>query len=71
VRIAVTADYRGVLTGERFYIAGEYVVGDAMPLSHATALLDANRATLIEADTEPEPAPVVRVTKRRGNTGHL
>jgi len=66
VRIAVTADYRGVLTGERFYIAGEYVVGETIPQPHATALLDANRATLIEADTEPEPEPVKRVTKRRG-----
>lgn len=64
MRILLIADYRGVLTGETYYKAGEYETGAAMPLSHAQALVVGNRADLIEADPEPVREPV-RVTKRR------
>lgn len=64
MRIELHADYRGVLTGEAFYQSGEYETGDAMPLSHARALVEAGRATLLEADEEPAETPV-KVTKRR------
>ena len=63
MRIQLTADYRGVLTEERFYLAGDYEAGDVMPPAHAKALVDAGRAVAIEAD-EPKEAEPVKVAKR-------
>lgn len=70
MRIRLTADYRGVLTGERFYQAGEYEAGDEMPPAHAAALVEAGRAELLEADPVGPPQPT-RVSKGRRAKGGL
>ena len=47
MKIRLLADYRGVLTDEVFYPAGDYdaLPGADMPERHARALLQAGRAT--------------------------
>ena len=59
MRINLLADYRGVLTNERFFVAGEYDLdGDT-----AFALVAAGRAEYID-EPEPEPKPKTTATKR-------
>lgn len=54
MKILLHADYRGVLTGERFYTAGEHEVADDI----GAALINAGRASIVaEPEPEPEPAP--------------
>ena len=53
------ADYRGVLTGERFYAAGEHDLDEGA----AIALVAAGRAEYID-EPEPEPKPKTTATKR-------
>lgn len=54
MRIAFTHDFRGKLTGERFYVAGaaldvdEQVGAELIALGHAVA---------VEIDVAPEPEP--------------
>ena len=48
MRIKLLADYRGVLTDERFYTAGEYAIPGDMPEAQAQALIAAQRAEEIE-----------------------
>lgn len=59
MRINLLADYRGVLTNERFFVAGEYDLdGDI-----AAALVNAGRAEYIDAP-KPEQKPKTSTTKR-------
>lgn len=60
MKILLLADYRGVLTGERFYPAGEHDLDEAI----ASALIAAGRAVLVTSEPEPEPEPV-KPTRRR------
>lgn len=50
MKIQFVVDYRGVLTGERFFEAGSVV-----ELATGQALIDAGRAVAYQ---EPEPEPV-------------
>ena len=59
MKIHLYADYRGVLTGERFYAAGEHDLDEGA----AIALVAAGRAEYIDAP-EPEPAAPTKTTKR-------
>ena len=52
MRLRLTADYRGVLTDEAYYRAGEYTAGQDMPTTHAKALISAGRAVVTEADAD-------------------
>lgn len=61
--IILKADYRGVLTGERFYRRGRYVVGRDMPQDDADALIHHGRAEVVEAVGIHEPR------KQRGKGG--
>ena len=57
-------DYRGVLTGEKFFKTDETAVfDDAM----ASALIDAGRAELVQ-EPEPEPVEKTTTTKRTRRT---
>lgn len=47
MRIQLHADYRGVLTDEVYYVAGEYG-DDAMPPAHMKALIEAGRADAVK-----------------------
>ena len=53
MKIQLLADYRGVLTGEVFYPAGEHDLDDKT----AAALVAAGRAVLVDEPPAPEPAP--------------
>ena len=59
MKIKLLADYRGVLTGEQFYTAGEHDLEEGT----ASALVAAGRAEYIDAP-EPEPAAPTKTTKR-------
>ena len=59
MKIQLLADYRGVLTGEVFYPAGEHDLDDKT----AAALVAAGRAVLVVAP-EPQPEPPPAVTRR-------
>ena len=63
MKVRLTADYRGVLSDEAYYTAGDYVAGVDMTPAHAQALVEAGRAELLEADLIEQPAPV-KVVKR-------
>jgi hypothetical protein len=58
MKIKLLADYRGVLTGEAYYKAGEH----EMPEKVAQALVKAGRATSVN---EPEPAPKPKTTRTK------
>lgn len=61
MRIRLLVDYRGVLTEEEYYTAGEYIIPGDMPDAFAENLISAGRAVVVE----PKPAPrVSRKTKR-------
>lgn len=72
MRIKLLADYRGRLSGEQFYPAGEYDAPDQMPQEVAEGLVAHGRAELLEqAQPEPEPKPAAKLrsrTKRGGRT---
>jgi len=53
MKIELLADYRGVLTDERYYTAGEYTQ-DNMPESYARVLVAQGRAVLLPPAS---PAP--------------
>jgi hypothetical protein len=58
MKVNLPNSYRGVLTDERYYEAGEYEVGGAMPPAHAAALVEAGRAVdITPAPKAPPPAP--------------
>jgi hypothetical protein len=59
MKIKLYADYRGVLTNERFYPAGELDVDDAI----AGQLVEAGRAEYINPPA-PEPEQPTKITKR-------
>lgn len=59
MRIKLLADYRGVLTGERFFKAGEHDLSEET----AVALVNAGRATVMEPTPEPETKPTTRTRK--------
>lgn len=52
MKMKLLSSYRGVLTAEIYYEAGDYEVGAEMPLPHAERLVSAKRAEWIE---EPKP----------------
>lgn len=58
MRIDLLSDYRGVLTNEDFYAAGQYDIPGMMPQAHAENLLKAGRA--VEVKT-----PARRVSRKR------
>jgi hypothetical protein len=62
MKINLLVDYRGVLTGERFYTAGEYEIGAGVPLTEdqAKALIAAGRAV--------EVKPARRASRKRTTT---
>lgn len=53
MKIKLHKPFRGSITQERFYVAGEYEAGVDMTPAHAQALVDDGRATVIEADKPP------------------
>ena len=64
MKMKLLSSYRGVLTAEIFYEAGDYEVGVEMPQPHAERLVDAKRAEWIvepvpevEPESEPEAKP--------------
>lgn len=52
MKIRLLRPFRGSITDERFYEAGEYEGGVNMPLPHAQALVDDNRAEVVKAKTK-------------------
>ena len=61
MKIRLFSDYRGVLTNEVFYLAGEHVLPDGV----AQALIKASRAVAVEPEVEePTPKPKTTRTKR-------
>ena len=60
MKINLLVDYRGVLTDEQYFEAGEYQAVPDLPLSEeqARALVDDGRAVEIKA-------PKMRVTRRK------
>ena len=51
MKVLLLADYRGVLTGEQYYEAGEH----DLPAGIAQALVNDGRAESLEPDPQPEP----------------
>lgn len=69
MKINLVADYRGHLTGERYYRAGVLEVGKDIPEGDAAALVQAGRAVEIEAvraDAPDAPAPAGKRKARHG-----
>lgn len=64
MKIRLLADYRGILSDERYFTAGDYEAPDQMPEHIAEALVDAGRATVLEAEP-PAPKPRTTRTKRQ------
>jgi hypothetical protein len=64
MKVHLDSDYRGVLTGEVFYPAGVYVVGEDIPADHADALLSWGRAVVVEDVRVDPPAPAPKSTPR-------
>jgi hypothetical protein len=60
MKIQLFHDYRGVLTGERYYVAGEYSIPGTMLEMDAKALVAGGHAEYVD---EPEP---VQPTPKRG-----
>ena len=52
MKINLLSDYRGVLTGEVFYSAGQHDLDDKT----AAALIAAGRAVLVDEPPAPKPA---------------
>lgn len=71
MKIELTADYRGHLTGEQFYRAGVLEVDVDIPEDFATALIRAGRAVEVvtvgaKRAAAPESPPPSENPKRRG-----
>ena len=67
MKIELKADYRGVLTDERFYRAGVLEVDVDIPEDDAAALIHAGRAVEVQAiQAAAEDRPVKRGSKRKG-----
>lgn len=58
MKINLLADYRGVLTDEQYYQAGDYDFPEGM----AQALIDDGRAVALE-ETPPKPSPKKAASK--------
>jgi hypothetical protein len=58
MKVNLLHDYRGVLTNELFYLAGEHDLPEAV----AQALIDAGRAEAIE-----KQKPASKATKKKGS----
>jgi hypothetical protein len=65
-KIRFLADYRGVLTQERFYQAGAVVEDDSL---NAPALVAAGRAEYVQDEPEPKPAAPTKRTYTRKPRG--
>lgn len=63
MKIQLLNDFRGSITNERFYVAGEYEVGVDMAPAHAQALVDDGRAIVSEAD-KPAPKPAAKRSRK-------
>jgi hypothetical protein len=64
MKVHLDSDYRGDLTGEVFYPAGVYEVGEELPTGHADALVAAGRAVVVEEVKVDPPAPAPKPTTR-------
>lgn len=53
MKIRFLVDYRGVLTGEEYFLAGAVADG----LENAEALVAEGRAEVVESPPEPAPTP--------------
>lgn len=58
MKIRLPADYRGELTQERYYLAGDYEEGGEIPLSFMQALVAAGRAVVLDAVEPPTATPL-------------
>jgi hypothetical protein len=67
MRINLLGDYRGVLTDEEYYTAGQYETPGMMPDAHAKNLLGAGRAVALDAPEVAEPVRRVSRTKRKAS----
>lgn len=71
MKIRLLVDYRGVLTEENYFVAGEYEAPGDMPVAYAKALIADRRAEEIKTarpdnrEPEQEPKPKRRVTRRK------
>ena len=69
MKIKLLVDYRGVLTHEAYYTAGQYSIPDDMPESYAKELVKAGRAVMVDEPTPleslPEPEPEAKKTTTR------
>jgi hypothetical protein len=68
MKMKLLSSYRGVLTAEIYYEAGDYEVGADMPLPYAERLVEAKRAEWIEEpkpEPEPEPKPEPKAKPKR------
>lgn len=54
MQINLLSDYRGVLTEETYYTAGQYTIPDDMPEAYAANLISNDRAVVVG---EPKPRP--------------
>ncbi len=63
MRVQFLVDYRGKLTRENFYLAGEQVEFDA---GTAQALIDEGRAVAVAPAPAPEIAPAAPKPTKRG-----
>lgn len=61
MKVKLLADYRGVLTGEAFYAAGEHELSDDM----AQALINGGRAELVKPAPKPAPKTVTKRAARK------
>ena len=65
MKIKLLADYRGVLSSELFYVAGEYDAPGNMPEDVALALVEHGRAEEIKPEAKPVPKPKQRTTRKK------
>ena len=66
MKIRLLVDYRGVLTDEKYFVAGEYEAPGDMPEAYAKALIaDARAEEIIEKAPPANPKPKRRVTRRK------
>ena len=64
IQVKFLTDYRGVLTGERFYEAGEVAEFED---KQASQLIKDNRAELVVAE-KADPSPTTTTTTKRTRT---
>ena len=61
MRVKLLQDYRGVLTGEAFYAAGEHELSDDM----AQALVNDGRAESLEPAPKPASTTITKKAARK------